>query len=155
MTHATKTGSVPLPSMSMNVMLNIILSMSNFWLPGLTVTSLIMKSVVFILLHIFYIHYRLLTTGMVWMDDLFFHAKLWEHLVFICQFTQCAETLDDPYHKRFLLPKIIGYQNLDQEAGFDNMVYMSHWHKTLLRNSVLLSRNLAWSTDSANNTTLQ
>ena len=33
-----------------------------------------------------------------------------------------AETLDDPYYRRVPLPRITGYQKLDQEAQIDNMV---------------------------------
>ena len=55
----------------------------------------------------------------------------------------CAKTLDNPYYKRVPLPKITGYQKLGQEERFANMVHITHWHETILRNSVLISRNLA------------
>ena len=61
-----------------------------------------------------------------------------------------AETLDDPYYKRVPLPRIAGYRKLDREAQLANMVQSPHWHDTLRRNIVLLSRNIARQTNYAN-----
>ena len=62
----------------------------------------------------------------------------------------CAETLDDPYYKRVPLPRIAGYRKLDREAQLANMVQSPHWHDTLRRNIVLLSRNIAREANYAN-----
>ena len=61
-----------------------------------------------------------------------------------------AETLDDPYYKRVPLPRITGYRKMDREAQLANMVQYTHWHDTLRRNIILLSRNIARETNYAN-----
>ena len=61
-----------------------------------------------------------------------------------------AETLEDPYYKRVPLPRITGYRKLDREAQLANMVHTSHWHDTLHRNAVFISRRLAREANYAN-----